>query len=48
MCIFELFCINLVGWIETLGELSQIVRAHILVCDNHRNLFFKHTLPDVS
>ena len=34
MCIFGLFCINLVGWIETLGELSQIVRAQILVCDS--------------
>ena len=34
MCSFGLFCISLVGWIETLGELSQIVRAQILVCDN--------------
>ena len=34
MCIFGLFCISLVGWIETLGELSQIVYAQILVCDN--------------
>ena len=33
MCSFGLFCISLVGWIETLGELSQIVRAQILVCD---------------
>ena len=33
MCIFGLFCISLVGWIEALGELSQIVRAQILVCD---------------
>ena len=35
MCSFGLFCISLVGWIETLGELSQIVRAQILVCDTH-------------
>ena len=33
MCSFGLFCISLVGWTETLGELSQIVRAQILVCD---------------
>ena len=24
------------GWIETLGELSQIVRAQILVCDTQQ------------
>ena len=39
MCSFGLFCISLVGWIETLGELSQIVRAQILVCDTHHVTF---------
>ena len=41
MCSFGLFCISLVGWIETLGELSQIVRAQILVCDRFQKSSFE-------
>ena len=46
MCSFGLFCISLVGWIETLGELSQIVRAQILVCDNRQAWHFRVTMSE--